>query len=534
MFKLKVFITIISVLLSGFLKAQLQMETKSMFGLEAFVAGGDQAPFWFMANQGGRWNPIDKNQLISYGAVTLNSNAGKTWRFRAGLELDYSSGDDLVYLHTGFVRADWKALSLSVGRHRFSPIFNSNYSGSGSYLFGDNFRPVDRITFGIPAYTKLPILKGRLEVKGEVSHGRLDDGGGFYNHKSVLLHEKYAYLRYDGNRWKPYAGLNHSVLMGGYRSNGEKIPIDYWPSVFGQKSQKIGSGDATNAGGGHMGLYDFGLFVETRKARMQFFYQLPFTDTSGLLFWKRNKDQMAGVNIEFKDNRWIRNLTVEWFNTSYQSGNGTPDAYAVFTDGTWKLLPNSVIRASDLDQLMANMGQTRDTPYTYDEVVDYLRNTFNNGHEFGGRDAYMINGTYPANWTHFGMIMGNPLNLTRSQVAVNNPVLGSYTGNYVVNERLKAIHIGGNGTITENLQWFMKLTYSLNFGSYFNQYPGRYTWNETVDYYFKGGLNQAYTLAGLNWNPCKLHQLSFNASLSADCGEMYKSFGIKLGSRWCF
>lgn len=534
MFKIKSYIAILGFLIPGLLAAQQRLATQASVGAEAFATGGDQAPFWFMANQEGRWNPIDKNQLITYGAVTFNSFVGEAWRFKAQVELDYNSGNDLVYLHTGYLRADWKFLSLSLGRHRFSPIFNSNYSGSGAYLFGDNFRPVERVTIGIPNYTKLPFVKGRFEVKGEVSHGWLDDGEDFYNHKSVLLHEKYAYLRYNGGRWKPYAGLNHSVLMGGYRSNGEKIPIDYWPSVFGRKSEKIGSGDATNAGGGHMGLYDFGIYIETNKARMQVYYQLPFTDTSGMLFWKRNRDQIAGVNIEFKDKHWLSNLTVEWLNTTYQSGNGTPDPYAVFTDGTWKLLPNSVIRASDLDQLMANMGQSREEPYTYEEVIDYLRTTFNNGQEFGGRDGYMINGAYPANWTHFGMVMGNPLNMTRSQVALKNPVLGSNTGNYVVNDRFQALHVGAKGQLKENLQWFMKLTCSVNYGSYFNQYPGRYTWNETADYYYKGGLNQVYSLIGVDWSPQKLSQLSFNTSLSADWGEIYQSIGIKLGSRWCF
>lgn len=503
----------------------------SSFGFESFITTGDQAPLWMFARQQGRWNPIEKSQVLSYGYVGLKKS-GKKWSFGTEVELDYSSGNKQVYLHTANLGTSWKFIQLKVGRHRFAPIFESNYLGSGPYLFGDNSRPVDRITIGIPEFTKLFFPLGRIEVRGEISHGRLDDGNGFYNHKSLLLHEKYAYIRWDGGNWLPYVGLSHSVFMGGYNVIGRKVPIDYWKSFFARSSEKIGGGDATNAAGAHMGLYDFGFYRKCPKKEVRVYYQIPFSDKSGMLFWKRNVDQIAGFNFTIKKRGWIENFTIEWISTSHQTGNSLPDVMAFYPDGTSEILPSTILLQRDLDELMAKLGQTQEHPYTIEEVTKYLQDEFNKGRLTGGRDGYLNNGEYPAGWTYHGLIMGSPLNLTIDQLKLNNLELGEYKNNFIVNDRVKAIHFGGRGSLTEKVKWSGMFTYSVNYGSYYNQYPGRYTWYETPDYYFKGGLKQVYTMLGAKWSPDRLPDFEFSGNLSLDIGEIFTSFGIKLGTKW--
>ena len=514
--------------------SQNPVTVKALTGAESFLTFGDQSPLWMTSRQQGRWNQIDNNQIISYAAVAMDFSAGKHWNFKTEAELDYSSGKDLVYLHTGNIQAAWRDLSLTAGRHLFSPIFDHNYLGSGSYLFGNNYRPLTRITIGIPNYSKVPFTNSRLEVRGEISHGSLDDGDGFYNHKDEILHEKYAYMRWNGGNWLPYMGLNHSLIIGGYYPNGEKIPIDYWPSFLAKGSQKIGGGDATNAAGAHMGLFDFGIYRKLNDGEIQFYYQIPFSDRSGMFFWNRNSDQITGINIALNGKKAIKNLTIEWVNTTHQSGNGTPDPVIIYPDGIKDLesLTIAQLRLRDLDELMSNLGQVRGEPYTLNEVVDFLKKKFNNGQDYGGRDGYLNNGTYPAGWTNHGDIMGSPLNLVRNQIAHKKPNLGTYAQNSIINDRIKAIHIGSFGYLTDLLRWKGMVTYSVNYGSYFNQYPGRYTWNETDNYYFKGGLNQFYSLFGIDWQPTKDSKFEIGGNLSLDVGDIFNSLGMKLTTRW--
>lgn len=512
--------------------AQNSIKVSTVAGFDAFFSGGDQAPLWMVSRQQGRWNLLEKSQVISYSSVQLEKRAGKSWVFKAEAELDYSSGNNEVYLHTGNIKTSWRYLTLTAGRHLFSPIFESHYSGSGSYLFGDNNRPITRITIGIPQYTKFPFPYGRLELKGEISHGDLNDGVGVVNHNKVLLHEKYAYVRWDGGKWLPYAGLNHSVFMGGYSPYEGKITTDYWKSFFAKGSQKIGGGDATNAAGAHMGLYDFGFYRKLDNGEVRFFYQIPFADKSGMLFWKRNIDQIVGLNFTFARKKLVQNLTVEWINTAHQTGNGIPDVIVIYPDGSSEILPRVVMLERDLDELMARLGHYRDEPYQLSEVMVFLQNEFNRGRQYGGRDGYLNNGMYPAGWTYKGSIMGSPLNLTRRQVALNNPNLGDYFVNNIINDRIKAIHLGGYGSINDFLKWKGMVTYSVNYGSYYNKYPGRYTWYETENYYFKDGLKQFYSLIEINWQPSGTPNFEFSGSMSFDVGEIFNSYGAKISTRW--
>jgi hypothetical protein len=251
-----------------------------------------------------------------------------------------------------------------------------------------------------------------------------------------------------------------------------------------------------------------------------------------MLFWNRNTDQISGVNVALNGKKAIKNLTIEWVNTTHQSGSGTPDPIVVYPNGSIEFVPVPELRLRDLDALMANLGQTQSHPYTIEEVVDYLREEFNNGQPYGGRDGYLSNGVYPAGWTNYGAIMGSPLNLIRNQIAQSSPNLGIYSQNNVINDRIKAIHIGGFGYITELLKWKGMFTYSVNYGSYYNQYPGRNTWTETGNYYFKGGLKQFYSLIGVDWQPQKNSKFEFGGNISLDMGDIFNSFGMKLSTCW--
>ena len=532
----KTYITLIFAFLFSAVQSQ-NIDIKSEIETGVLLSAKSPAPFWFTARQEGRWGLMDNNQFLTTAQVSLNKTI-KNWNFFADIELDYNTDIEKCYFHHGYLKIDWRFLNLTVGRHTFSPIFGREYSGSGSYLYGDNFRPMDRITCGIPEYVKVPFTFDLLEIRGGLTHGRLDDTNAKfttiqevnYFHKEILLHEKFVYGRLNLGKINPYFGLNHSVLMGGYDGLGEKIPTDYWNSFFAKKSEKIGGGDALNAAGAHMGLYDFGFYLFFDFADIQLYYQKPFGDGSGMNianlsnFSSRNRDQIVGLNFNFHKTKWLNNLTVEWLNTKYQSGEGTPDP---FINGKFYL--KSELLEMDLDKFMNENG-IEGKNFTFEDIKKH----FNKGLEFGGRDGYMNNGAYSGGWTYYGMIMGSPLNLTREQLIHLNPELGAekYNRNYIINDRFRALHLGAKGLILENLIWKTMFTYSVNFGSYYNEYPGRYTWERTDNYYFSGGLKQFYSMIGFEWIPKKCSKITIKCDLALDNGKIFNTFGGKFGVVW--
>ncbi|GAO27953.1 capsule assembly Wzi family protein [Geofilum rubicundum] len=518
-------------------QAQQKMEIHGGVSAEAMAADGDLLPLWLYARQQGRWGLDADAQFLGRGFVGAHYAPGERLSVSLKAEANYNRAVTDFYLHSYALDVRWQALGLRVGRHLFDPVFEKGYRGHGSYLFGDNARPVDRITVGIPDYTSLPGFFNRIEIKGEVSHGWLNDerAGAAKFHKEVLLHEKYAYVRWDGGRWKPYVGLNHSAFMGGYNSRGDQIPIDYWRSILAKGSEKIGGGDATNAGGAHMGLFDFGVYLESEAGRFRFYYQAPFSDGSGMRLLARNLDQIVGVSWKPSGHRFLHNLTLEWIHTAHQSGNGMPDARVTHENGDQQLIVSFQLEDPDYrEALMTRLGVADPGSYSKDEVTNYLQDHFNNGNRFGGRDGYMSNGVYPAGWTHYGMVMGSPLNLTSDQLAPLNASLGNYDRNLIVNDRYKALHVGADGQVVPGLRWQAMVTFTRNYGSYFQQYPGRYSWDETPDYFFKGGRSQFYSRLGFGWRLPTEQSLELKGVLGLDAGALNKSVGGRLGLVWLF
>ncbi|WP_291861287.1 capsule assembly Wzi family protein [Marinilabilia sp.] len=498
-------------------RGQDSVKVNGTASAEVILHNGELPPLWSVALQEGRWNNLAGSQTLVTAAAGISGDFKNDWTLSAGVEMDYATGYGDAFLHSGWGEIQWKSWSLKGGKHLFDPVFTESNMGTGSYLFGTNFRPVPRVTFELSEYTPIPFTNGFAEVRGGISQAWLTDqplSG------DVLLHEKYAYLRINPGRWNLYGGLNHSTLFGGQR-NGVDIPIDFWPTFFGKGSDKIGGGEATNAAGAHMGMYDFGTRLETQHGYINIYYQIPFSDGSGMLFWQGNSDHIFGVDWHPTETSWLTNLTFEWFQTTYQSGNGTPDPYL-----------NGIIFPKQVEDkngfVEENFGIVPDHPLSLDEFKDILEDELNHGNDFGGRDGYMNNGMYPAGWSREGHIMGSPLNMTRAQMLAIRSGMEFNDRVEIINDRFSGLHLGGRGQLNEALSWKMKITWSRNFGTYYEQYEGgRYNWNEKADYWFKGGRDQWYTMAGISWAPSKIEGLSAGVDLFYDGGDIYHSFGVK-------
>lgn len=501
--------------ISGNIRAQENLDFSGKASARTIIHNGSLPPLWQTSLYQGRWDNLGGSQLLSLASAKSNWKVSDLFSVYGNVEIDHNTSLDETYLHTGWLGVNFGRFSVKGGKHLFDPVFTESNSGSGSYIFGSNYRPAPRVTLELSDYTVVPFTKRRIEVRGGISQGWLSDQPA---NGDVLLHEKYGYIRWNGGKWKPYAGLNHSSLFG-----GEDIAIDFWATFMAKGSEKVGGGEATNAAGAHMGLYDIGTYVNTSIGSFQFYYQIPFSDGSGMVFWQRNRDHILGINWSSDIIPWLSNLTFEWIQTKYQSGNGMPDP----------ILNGRIIFASDVDDknafVLEHFGIDKSAPLSSDEFIAILEDELNHGNKFGGRDGYMNNGVYPDGWSHRNYIMGNPFHLTQKQLLSVNPDMDFEHRVKIKNDRLSGVHLGAKGEVFKGLKWATKISYTRNFGTYYEQYPGRYTWDETDDYWFSGGRNQWYTLLNFSWEALNVKGLNIQAGIAFDTGEIYTNTGINFG-----
>jgi hypothetical protein len=270
-----------------------------------------------------------------------------------------------------------------------------------------------------------------------------------------------------------------------------------------------------------MGLYDFGTWLNTEHGTFHFYYQIPFSDGSGMLFWQRNTDHVLGINWKPARIGWLEDLTFEWLQTTYQSGNGMPDPY----------MNDSIIFPKQVEDRSAfvyeNFGIDVEDPLSVEAFKDILAEEINHGNKFGGRDGYFNNGMYRAGWTRNGHIMGSPFNMGEHELRAVMPGMSFNHSVGIKNDRFWGLHAGAAGRIGEQLKWQAKIAFTRNFGTYFEQYPGRYTWNEDEDYWFKGGRNQWYTMVNVTWKSQAVNGLLVRCGIAWDAGEIYRSAGVK-------
>jgi hypothetical protein len=110
------------------------------------------------------------------------------------------------------------------------------------------------------------------------------------------------------------------------------------------------------------------------------------------------------------------------------------------------------------------------------------------------------------------------------------------SGEYVVNNRVKAHHFGFEGAINPRLSYWAKFTYTQNYGSW-QKYEGRYNWGGIVldpdfEWYYKGTKTQWYSLFEIDYRFTKVKGLSLQAAVSYDFGQIIDNFGGLLGLRY--
>ncbi|MFT3737459.1 MAG: capsule assembly Wzi family protein [Breznakibacter sp.] len=503
---------------------QPQVEIKSA----AVASTGPLTSMWLTANQ---WGMYREGAMV-YAKVSDTLYRAKDFHLNAGLGgvLNFPANES--FMHEGYLSGKLFFVDFSLGLNAFSPTSIDDGLTSGMFLGSSNARPIPRVSVGIYRFTDVPLTSGWLQVKGGISQGYVDDyPAQSRGHQDVFLHEKFAYFRLSHWKVKPYMGLIHSALFG-----GKGIKTDFWSTFFAQGSEKLGGGEATNAAGAHMGLYDFGVDYEFNGWNMKLYLQKPFGDGSGLrLNAGNNRDYICGIWLQNgSGGKIIKGVSAEVIKTTYQSGPGFPDPYdAELVDPDNPSVVGVYFWPGSMDDPAAFMAKYYpDVPsdgWDKYDITAWLEGKVNHGHHFGGRDDYMNNGMYYSGWTYHGRSTGTPLFHTADQVRAYAPGwVFRDEGTYFVNNRIKGLHVGVEGQLC-TIEYRLKMTYTKNYGSYSREYEGRWSWTKTDDYFYREGLNQFYFGLDMNKPVTPSKRTNVFVSLGLDSGQLYESWGAKAG-----
>ncbi|MEQ9443845.1 MAG: capsule assembly Wzi family protein [Cyclobacteriaceae bacterium] len=465
-------------------------------------------PHWLVAN---RYGVIDDDHsqvgLLKAGGTSF-FRINKQITIEAGLEgiarTSFTRAGSDIFIQQGYVKAKYGIFELSGGRVERTLGTHAEHISSGSLAISGNARPIPQFTLSVPDYAKVPFTKGYLEFKGTFAHGWL---GKERYIKNALLHEKSFYLK-AGGRFKVNvsAGMVHLVTWGGELPNGNKLPMgidNYLNVILAQSAVNIDSsdqfqiGEAANAVGDNIGVYDFGLHLKLKDHDLSVYHQTPFEDWTGSRL-ARNKDRLLGINLKSKrQNHWLESIVYEFVSTKYQSGPTLP-------------------------------GGPNDQPGAKDKY----------GNDFGGRDNYYNNYLYKTGWAYQGHIIGTPLFYTKSRMKLYDPSFvdpdeKGFNFN-IVNNRVVAHHFGILGHYQNQWKYKVLATFTKNLGTYGGINGGINRWgsieNPEAPYAFRPPKRQYYFLTEVERK--FLSNLTFHLSIGVDTGEIYQSVGMLGGIRW--
>tara|TARA_B100001750_G_scaffold78392_1_gene62202 strand:- start:578 stop:1882 length:1305 start_codon:yes stop_codon:yes gene_type:complete len=411
-------------------------------------------PFWLKSNKNG----INyKNSKLYF--YTDNHKSIRDYNIKYGLKfnLPYSNSIESS-IEQGFVKVSNNTYYLSFGRLNQNLSNESRSLSSGSLIMSNNTIPIPMINIGIIDYIPLTLLQFDFQLKGGFSHGWLDKGQYL---KSPFLHQKNLYLNKIINSKQSLTfGIVHVAIWGGatrIHGNQPQKMSDYLRIFFLQPgSDKEIKQERINTLGNHLGIWDIAYNKEINQKKFKFYYQHPFEDESGARWLSNRFDGLYGIEIQSNRAILIKNILYEYINTMNQSG---PEG------------------ASDS---------------TY------------------GWDNYYNHYIYQSGWTYNKKVIGNPLFTLGSNK-------GSYSnGTYIVNNRIKAHHIGIMGNVSKKINYKMLFTFSQNYGIFPDEAKLK---KENKSYRYENGLIQRSGLVQIGFNNF-FKQLNAQVSYGIDQGKL--------------
>ena len=445
------------------------VQVQHLFTNRRGLLNDEQTDFYFLA--GGKL-PIRINENI--GVEIAGSFAVNT---------------EDIFLQEYYLDFRFKKVHFVVGaQYQTIGVVNERLS-SNSFGLTTNARPIPSLNIVIPEYVPLGFTKNFLEVKGNFSHGWLENDRFIQN---PFVHTKSFYVRGGGKRIKAYVGGGHFVIWGGTGNDniGDLSSSfgDFLEVVIGREADEGNTIETTNRLGSHIGILDFGVEVDLNRFDLLINLQKPVEDRSGLIP-RRNKDELITIALRNKkETGFFSNIILEYIDSRFQSGIGPPDS-----------------------------------------------TSFNQSFGFGfrGRDDYHNNFLYQNGWSFHGFSLGNSLFTSEARGANFFQPEGFEV--FFVNNRVQGVHLGVDGNLNKSMQYKFLATYTQNLGTYAGAFGGRFRFDSPEpdpDYFFTPGLNQFYFLVELDTQLPWIKDLALKTGLGVDVGEIYDAVGGIVGLKY--
>jgi len=320
-------------------------------------------------------------------------------------------------------------------------------------------------------------------------------------------------------------------MYGGQDNNGNKIGTDFISTFFAKGSSAAGvKGEATNAIGEHIYLFEIGASFKFLGGEVLWYYQKPGTDATGYdRNFSRNKDFFTGLTFETNKKGIVSNFLFEFDHTLHQGGLGIPDPVDP-VKGDF-IVVNDPATQKMLTDYYTKKGYDVEG-FTNRQWVSFLEAVQNHGYSYGGRVDFYNNSLY--RHVRKDRIIGNSLMLTRPEL--ERMVGHQESGSYVINNRIWAYNLGIKGWIKEHWGYRVNLTYTDNYGDWY-EYEGRYNWggvanDPNFNWYWKGSKVQYYTLVESFFKIKPGSKFQATVSVAYDFGDIYHNFGGMVGLKY--
>jgi hypothetical protein len=461
------------------------------------LSSSNTTPFWLQSNRYGMYAG-NGTQLLTRAQYHDTWNESGFFTFHYGADLIARPGtESTLSFNQGYLKIRAAGMEFAAGRfHNTTPI-HDDVIGMGSLGISSNPTPIPQIRVGLIDWTSVPFTRDFIQLRGHLSHGWL--GSRRYT-EDVLLHEKVGHVRLGGNLpLNLYAGIAHFVKWGGnnHPEFGD-IPTRWsdFKNVF-----LAYPGDEQTPGpmqtyvlGDHLGAWDFGFFLDVGDTKFTVYRQFPL-ETRDNLKLKSLQDALTGISITLPDDfpLPVKRFVYEHLYTKYQDG-----------------------------PRRENFGG----------IIERDR--------YRGNENYYNHGVYRTGWVYNYRTIGNPL-FTPSEENLG-----------VLNNRIKAHHVGFISNLFEDVQLTAKATFSRNYGKYCdNRVPdlgdhelfgiecGPDFWGDDATEYIHTlsghSVDQWSLLAGLSipLTFIENHDVRFMLELAFDNGALAgDQVGGLLGFRW--
>ncbi|QRR04306.1 hypothetical protein HWI92_21965 [Dyadobacter sandarakinus] len=439
---------------------------------------GSRTPFWMQANQFGTVPRDGSAGTMRAGLEAYQSLSPRnTWRAGIGVEAvaNFSQNTKVLLpqIHGTLRFKNWE---LFVGRKKQALGLADSTIGSGSYPWSGNALPIPKIQLGTTRFVAVPFTNGWISFNAFYSDGLFEKGRPVTS--KLKFHQKALYARIGkvDSRVKLYGGFNHQVQWGGrspyLTGQSGDMPHgfkNYIAAVFGTiggKGDDITYFDSTSRIGNHLGSLDLAMEIETYSTSIFLYRQFIYEDGS-LFYFTTVADGLSGVRIRRKNSYGagfeVTEGVVEVLYTKNQGGN-----VFVLTEGKLR-----------------------------------------------GRDDYFNNQQVLDGWSYYDRTIGSPFIPPTSQTKWKWP---NFANNFTSNNRVFMLHAGLKGTLLRRINWYTKLSYTSNAGTYAEPFHGTPT-------QFSGIL-------GLQTRINALGGMTLKGAYAADFGELYPNMqGFTLGIR---